>query len=505
MAINQDMNVRQLGDLLPARSLPIALAATPVSRLVLDSRQVQSGDTFIAVPGVARDGRDFIGAAIAAGASLVLAESRDADAQALVAEASGAATILYIPSLSLSLSAIAAAFYGAPFATLPVTGVTGTNGKTSFAFWFAHLSQLLGKPAAMFGTLGCGLITQPLADTGMTTPDAITLQALLAQSVAAGAEAAVLEVSSHSLDQHRVAGLAIDVAVFTNLTRDHLDYHGTEQAYKQAKLKLMAMPSVNTVVLNRDDAAAEEFAAAAVGKRVWYYSRTQQNADFVAENIVFDQLGVSFDLRCQQGVFPVKAPVMGDFNVSNLLAVIAAAHAHGYGLTEIIAAVAALPAVPGRMQRVDVASDITVLVDYAHTPDALASVLRSARRHTEGQLCCVFGCGGDRDTGKRPQMGRIAEAMADRVVITSDNPRSEDPLQIIAQIQAGLHSPAKAAVIADRAAAIATAIAGANSGDCVVLAGKGHETYQQIGSDKLPFDDMICARLALQQRNGGDL
>jgi UDP-N-acetylmuramoyl-L-alanyl-D-glutamate--2,6-diaminopimelate ligase len=503
MATTQDMTFRTLGDLLPPAALPVAVAAVPVTRLVLDSRQLRAGDTFLAVPGATRDGRDYIDQAIAAGAALVLAQ---AATDAITLRVSAGVPVLSWPALDREISALAARFYGSPAAALHMVGVTGTNGKTSFSFWLAHVFEGLGLPAAMIGTLGCGMIRDPLTETGMTTPDAVTVQAILADCRRAGARAAVMEVSSHSLDQHRVAAAEFAVAVFTNLTRDHLDYHGTEAAYRQAKLALMAMASVKTAVINRDDAQADAFIAAASGARVCTYSVKNPAADYVARHIVYGLNGVSFELCCGAAVLPVQAPVMGEFNVSNLLAVIAAAHASGFALKEIVARLHCLPAVPGRMQPVsagDAAADISVLVDYAHTPDALASVLAAARRHGSGQLWCVFGCGGDRDSGKRPQMGAIAAAQADRIVVTSDNPRSEDPAAIIAQIVAGIPAGIAVEIIEDRAQAIQFAISNAVAGDCVVLAGKGHETYQQIGTEKLPFDDGVQARLALQQRRAG--
>jgi UDP-N-acetylmuramoyl-L-alanyl-D-glutamate--2,6-diaminopimelate ligase len=381
-------------------------------------------------------------------------------------------------------------------------GITGTNGKTSCSYWLAHLLDVCGSPAAMIGTLGYGCVGNALVETGMTTPDAIATQRVLAECQQQGAENVVMEVSSHSLDQGRVAGVNFDVAIFTNLSRDHLDYHGSEDAYRDAKLKLMALPGLQRAVINIDDAAAQAFIAAAEAAAVpvWRYSVSNAQADIYCSQITYGQQGISARLHSPMGQCDITAPVIGEFNLSNLLAVIGAALAKGLPLEVIAKAAAVLPSVPGRMQPVANKLGLTVLVDYAHTPDALASVLKAVKNHSQGQLWCVFGCGGDRDQGKRPQMGEIADRLADRIVVTSDNPRGEAPDNIIAQITAGITQTENTVVMEDRADAIGYAISHAQAGDCIVLAGKGHETYQQVGVEKLPFDDVVQARLALQKR-----
>ncbi|BFM17318.1 UDP-N-acetylmuramoyl-L-alanyl-D-glutamate--2,6-diaminopimelate ligase [Maricurvus nonylphenolicus] len=507
MSARQQTNALTLAALLPTEVLCVLeqqqlLSSEQLSaelgELVLDSRQVQAGDTFVAVPGYSADGRKFIAAAIDAGAALVLAEG---DQIAVRAEKN--IPIIELPELNQQLSALAGRYFGEPTQSMFGVGITGTNGKTSCSYWLAHLLDACGSSAAIVGTLGYGCVGKSLVETGMTTPDAIATQRVLAECQQQGAENVVMEVSSHSLDQGRVAAVGFDVAIFTNLSRDHLDYHGSEAAYRDAKLKLMAMPGLQRAVINLDDAAAQSFIAAAqaAAAPVWRYSINNAQADIYCSQLAYGQQGVSARLHTPMGECDIAAPVIGAFNVSNLLAVIAGALAKGLSLETIAKAVSTLPAVPGRMQPVANELDLTVLVDYAHTPDALASVLKAVKGHSQGQLWCVFGCGGDRDQGKRPQMGQIADSLADRIVVTSDNPRGEEPDHIIAQITAGITKTETAVVVEDRAEAIRYAVNHAQTGDCIVLAGKGHETYQQIGVEKLPFDDVVQARLALQQRS----
>jgi UDP-N-acetylmuramoyl-L-alanyl-D-glutamate--2,6-diaminopimelate ligase len=509
MAAYQQATAITLAELLPAEVFCVLdaeqIATLPVGPLVLDSRRVAAGDVFVAVPGFAVDGRQFIDKAIEAGAVLVLAHS---NTEECAVSRCGDVIRVDVPNLAGSLSEVAGRYYAQPTRDLFAVGITGTNGKTSCSFWLSHLLNLLGADAAMVGTLGYGRIKGAITDTGMTTPDAISTQAMLAECRQQGADSVVMEVSSHSLDQGRVSDVAFDVAVFTNLSRDHLDYHGSEQAYRDAKLKLMAMPGLSKAIINLDDAESDRFIAVAKQQSsVWTYSLSNSSADFYCENICYLPHGVTAQLHFPQGMFTLEAPIIGEFNLSNLLAVIAVAMAKGLEPARILNAVKQLPGVPGRMQSVELDSgtvdDLTVLVDYAHTPDALQSVLAAVRHHCQGKLWCVFGCGGDRDQGKRPQMGRVAADLADRVVVTSDNPRTEAPDDIINQVTAGITKQDHLDVISDRAEAIAFAITHAANDDCVLLAGKGHENYQQIGVEKLPFDDAVQARIALQQRMGG--
>ncbi len=508
MAAYQQATAITLAELLPAEVFCVLdaeqIATLLVGPLVLDSRRVSAGDTFIAVPGFAVDGREFIDTAIKSGAALVLAHS---STEECVVSRSADAVRVDVPDLAGHLSEVAGRYYAQPTQGLFAVGITGTNGKTSCSFWLSHLLNLLGADAAMVGTLGYGRIKGSITDTGMTTPDAISTQAMLAECRQQGADSVVMEVSSHSLDQGRVSDVAFDVAVFTNLSRDHLDYHGSEQAYRDAKLKLMAMPGLSKAIINLDDAESDRFIRVAQQQSsVWTYSLSNFSADFYCTNIRYLPHGVTAQLYSPQGEFSLEAPIIGEFNLSNLVAVIAVAMAKGSEPKRILEAVTQLPGVPGRMQSVELdndTDDLTVLVDYAHTPDALQSVLAAVRHHCRGNLWCVFGCGGDRDQGKRPQMGRVAADLADRVVVTSDNPRTEAPDDIIKQIAAGMPISNQAEIISDRAEAITYAITHAANDDCVVLAGKGHENYQQVGTEKLPFDDAVQARLALLQRKEG--
>jgi UDP-N-acetylmuramoyl-L-alanyl-D-glutamate--2,6-diaminopimelate ligase len=397
---------------------------------------------------------------------------------------------------------IAHLVYGRPSEHLWLAGVTGTNGKTSVSHWTAQALDAMRHPCAVVGTLGNGFL-DALDESPNTTPDAITLHAALAGFVASGAEACAMEVSSIGLDQGRVNGAAFDVAVFTNLTRDHLDYHGSMEDYAAAKEKLFDAPGLKAAVLNLDDPMGVALAARLKGRvPTLGYSLAGKapgltDEVLVADNLRLDAAGVEFDLRGTK----VVAPVVGRFNVSNLLAVIGALLARNERLEEITAALRSLKPPPGRMQALGGVKQPLVVVDYAHTPDALEkalTVLREAATARGGKLVCVFGCGGDRDPGKRPQMGAVAARLADRVLVTSDNPRSEDPLQIIAAIVAGM--PAPRCIEPDRALAITEAVVGADVRDVVLLAGKGHEPYQEIAGVRHAFSDLDAAKSALAGR-----
>lgn len=464
-------------------------------RLTADSRRVQPGDVFLAFPGLRADGRDFITQAVAKGAAAVVAEA---------GSMAGAVDcpFVQVEGLGWLSGELANLVYARPSEHLWLAGVTGTNGKTSVSQWIAQAMNLMQHRCAVIGTLGNGFL-DALDESPNTTPDAITLHAALAGFVAQGAQACAMEVSSIGLDQGRINGAAIDVAVFTNLTRDHLEYHGTMEAYAAAKEKLFLVPGLGAAVLNLDDAFGADLAARLHGRmRIIGYALSDVgggSADEMlrAEDLRMSATGIEFTLR---GV-KFSAPVVGRFNASNLLAVIGALLARGERLDEIAAALSGIRPPPGRMQAIGGTEQPLVVVDYAHTPDALEKalgVLRETAAGRGGRLVCVFGCGGERDPGKRPQMGDVAARLADRVLVTSDNPRGEDPLTIIAGIVAGMPPPRR--IEPDRAQAIAAAVLEADARDVILLAGKGHEPYQEIAGVRHPFSDLDAAKSALAER-----
>lgn len=463
-----------------------------------DSRQIRQGDLFVAFAGARSDGRDFIADAIARGAAAVAYESfgNRADIAAHV----GRVPLLPVSGLAQGLSAIAARFFNAPSAAINVIGVTGTNGKTSCTHYLWQLLRALNVNAALLGTLGARIDSE-YVESGYTTPDAIAVQRTLAAMRELQVSHVAMEVSSHALDQHRVADVRFVAALFTNLTHDHLDYHGDMQQYGSAKAKLFAMPGLTVAVINADDEFAVQLEQrVAPPTKLVRYSLSSTAAQLYVDRVEYTAHGFVADLKSIWGDARVAAPLLGDFNLSNLLGAIGLLAALGFDFHAVCAQAPKLTAVAGRMQMIDSSADFTVLVDYAHTPDALQTVLQAARRHCHGRLWCVFGCGGDRDKTKRPRMGAIAAHLADQVVVTSDNPRSEDPQRIIAEIRAGIDRPEACVFDADRKSAIHYAIGRAAAGDVVVLAGKGHETTQDIGGIKYPFDDRLIARDALALR-----
>jgi UDP-N-acetylmuramoyl-L-alanyl-D-glutamate--2,6-diaminopimelate ligase len=465
-----------------------------VSGLTLDSRRVRAGDAFIALKGASAHGITFAPAALAQGASAMIAEG-----PAPVAFEGANLPIVWIDNLRDRVGEIAARFFGRPSAALHVVGVTGTNGKTSIVQLLAAALEHLGARAATIGTLGAGLVGAVAAGE-RTTPDAISVHGLLARFRDAGASHVAMEVSSHALDQGRVNAVDFEVAVFTNLTRDHLDYHGTMQAYGAAKAKLFAWPGLRSAVLNADDAFGRELSARlpATVQRLRY--AMDADAEIRALNVRTHGDGLDFDLVTPWGEGSIASSLLGRFNVCNLLAVAGCLGALGYAFAQIQDALKHLRPVAGRMNRLGGGALPLVVVDYAHTPDALEQALTSLRAHCTGKLICVFGCGGERDAGKRPQMGAIAERLADEIIVTDDNPRGEDGDAIVAQIVAGLAQPRRACIERDRAAAIALALRAAHAGDVVLVAGKGHEPYQEVDGVRRPFDDADVARRALEAR-----
>jgi UDP-N-acetylmuramoyl-L-alanyl-D-glutamate--2,6-diaminopimelate ligase len=477
------------------------LATQVRGRLRTDSRSVSPGDAFIAWPGYAQDGRRFVGAALAAGASSCLVEAEGVEAFGFTDE-----RIAALPGLKAATGAVADSFYAQPSAVLDVVATTGTNGKTSTAWWTAQALTRLGRRCGVIGTLGVG---EPgdVTHTGLTTPDPVTLHGAFRSFVDLGFSACALEASSIGIVEHRLAAARIDVALFTNFTRDHLDYHGSMAAYWAAKRALFGWPGLRAAVINIDDEQGEQLAAELSGQSldVWTVS-LQRPARLAALDLRYDAAGLAFTLAEGSTRADVHSALVGEFNASNLLVVLGGLRALGVPLADAARVAARLTPVPGRLQRVLSSNTaIEVLVDYAHTPDALAKVLQALRPLATargGQLWCVFGCGGNRDATKRPLMGAIAAAGADHVVITSDNPRDERPCEILTQILAGVTGHDEVDVIEDRRLAITHAVRGAADGDVVLLAGKGHEDYQEIAGEKRPFSDLEEARVALALRAG---
>ena len=496
--------------------------------LQIDSRKVQAADGFIAWPGTVNDARAQVPAALQAGASACLVEAEGAAALGLPDEG-----VEQFSGLKAATGPIAAAYFDHPSKELAVLAVTGTNGKTSTAWWLAQsLSALQGAaamPAAVIGTLGMGCppaVAMASADTadaatrlqatGLTTPDPVQLQQALRRFANEGIKACAIEASSIGIAEGRLNGTQVRLALFTNFTQDHLDYHGSMEAYWQAKRRLFGWSGLQGVVLNIDDARGLELAQTldADSLDVWTFAcsrsaRSVRPARLQARNITYSASGMCFDVLEQgQNLVTLQTRLMGSYNVSNLLCVLAALRALGVPLAEAVRVCALLQPVPGRMECLGGAGQPLVAVDYAHTPDALGQALQALRPTVQaraGRLWCVFGCGGDRDRAKRPLMGAVAARHADRVVVTSDNPRSEKPESIIAQILLGMASCNTLEVESDRARAIAQTIARAAAADVVLLAGKGHEATQEIAGVKTPFSDRIHAEQALWQwqQNGG--
>ena len=483
----------------PVEGLPNAV----VERVSCDSRRVGPGTLFVGLPGTTVDGGSFWPEALAAGAVAAVV------GPAAVKErppAPGDPVIVVSGPVSRWAGLLAAEFWQQPSRRLALIGVTGTNGKTTTTHLIEHLAASAGRPSALFGTLvnrwpGHSVTAQH------TTAFADLLQAQLAQAAESGAQIAAMEVSSHALDQHRVAGCSFAAAVFTNLTQDHLDYHPSMQAYFEAKASLFATPLLaGGAVVNIDDPWGRQLAERLVteGRHpCWRSSLEQVDAELQVADLELDSHGISGTLITPVGRGRFSSPLVGRFNLMNLLQAVGVLAQHGMPLPLLLEGVPSFRGVPGRMERVSVGSRAplpSVLVDYAHTPDGLDNALAAARPFTKGRLICVFGCGGDRDRSKRPQMGAIAARLADQVVVTSDNPRTEDPQQILQDVVAGIPGGAALVVEPDRAVAIAETIRAADPDDLVLIAGKGHEDYQILGTTKIHFDDREEAERALRFR-----
>jgi UDP-N-acetylmuramoyl-L-alanyl-D-glutamate--2,6-diaminopimelate ligase len=485
-------------DALPTKTL---LGCPPgvVTGLVHDSRRVEPGAVFVAVPGFKQDGRSFVSEALHRGAALVVAEGEDP------LPGSRHCRIL-VPSSREALARLADAYFGHPSGRLTVVGITGTNGKTTTSYLVEALLRARGMRTGVVGTIQYW-VGEERIPAGQTTPESVELQALLVRMVEAGVGGVAMEVSSHALALHRVDGVAFDVAVFTNLTQDHLDFHGTLEAYRRAKARLFALLAAGgkprpCAVINIDDPAGPSMCAG-LDLPILTYG-LGSSAQLRPRRFTSSIEGISLEVETPAGPLLLRSPLIGEHNVMNLLAASGAGLALGMNPGAVARALGSVASVPGRFERVEAGQPFLAVVDYAHTPDALERVLVTARKLTRTRLGVVFGCGGDRDRGKRPIMGGIAARLCDRVWVTSDNPRSEEPLAIMREIEVGLRgapsAPERYAMIPDRRAAIRDALEWARPGDTVVIAGKGHETYQIIGSEVLPFDDRAVACEILKER-----
>jgi UDP-N-acetylmuramoyl-L-alanyl-D-glutamate--2,6-diaminopimelate ligase len=469
-----------------------------VTGLATNSHACKPGDLFIGMPGTRVDGGEFWQSALAAGAIAAVVSESAAQKKPPTADD----CIISVSNVAQASARLAAAFYGYPAQAMKLIGVTGTNGKTTTTHLIEHFLAQAQLPVALLGTLYTRW--RGHQQTALhTTPFALELQGQLAAARAAGSEYAVMEVSSHALAQGRVLECPFEVAVFTNLTQDHLDYHKDMEDYFSSKALLFSPGYLHgRAVVNLDDPYGKRLAAGLAGQSVWTYSTQDSSADLWTSDLLYEPAGVRGVLHTPLGEVPFVSPLVGQFNLANLLAAVGAGLHLGLDLEAIAQSLATFPGVPGRVEQVQVSpsQDISVIVDYAHTPDSLENLLKASRPFIQGRMICVFGCGGDRDRTKRPKMGAIAAELADWVVVTSDNPRTEDPERILQDVVAGIPASVSPTVMGDRAAAIRKAILEAQPGDGVLIAGKGHEDYQILGTEKVHFDDREQARVALMER-----
>ncbi|MCB1672188.1 MAG: UDP-N-acetylmuramoyl-L-alanyl-D-glutamate--2,6-diaminopimelate ligase [Gammaproteobacteria bacterium] len=473
-----------------------------VSGVKMDSRKLQPGDLFIACFGRNHDAREFVGYALAAGASAVLVEAGGKWQGLQIHEGK---PVIAVDNLAARISEIAGRYFGNPSASLKVIGITGTNGKTSCSQFIAQALEAVGIQSGVIGTLGYGQIGQ-LRETSLTTPDAVFTQRALAELLRGGARAIAMEVSSVGLHQNRVKAVHFDTAVFTNLSRDHLDYHESMENYAENKRKLFTSPGLQAAIINLDDSyGLYMMDAVSRDVRIYTYSLNNHTATVHAKSIELDRHGFRATVVTPHGEGEISCPLFGNFNISNVLAVIAALLSYhermgNVNLKQLLTVVSSLKPINGRMEIVGSSDELTCLVDYAHTPDGLKSALLAIRDHFDGEVWCVFGCGGNRDRGKRPMMGEIARAYAGKLVITDDNPRLESGEDIVSHILSGIECATDVEVIRDRAEAIDHAVESAQTGDIVLIAGKGHENYQDVAGRKTVFSDASQVRLALQKR-----
>jgi len=484
--------------------LKTLLAATPIREIIgpvdrtvesvaYDSRRVQRDGLFVALRGEKSDGRDFIGQAVEKGATVIVAQH---------AEKNPRATCVVVENTRSAMADLTARFYNFPARKLKLAGVTGTNGKTTTTFLIKHICEKAGTRCGLLGTVRYE-IGQSVLPAARTTPESLDLQELLAQILDAGCQAAAMEVSSHALAQERTRGIEWDVAVFTNLTQDHLDYHRTMESYFQAKAKLFEQLGLQqrkrkpVAIINIDDRYGQKLIEKIDSKVSLVTFGTGLKADFRASNYRMEFGGTSYQLDARGKSYLVRVPLIGRFNVVNSVAALAAANALGIGLRDAVLSLAKSPQVPGRLEIVPAKRQFQVFVDYAHTPDALLNVLKTLRELEPRRLIMVFGCGGNRDREKRPLMGQVADQNADCAIITSDNPRKEDPDKIIAEIEKGFRG-SHFEKISDRARAISRAVEIAQPRDIVLIAGKGHENYQEFADHTVPFEDIQVARRAIE-------
>jgi UDP-N-acetylmuramoyl-L-alanyl-D-glutamate--2,6-diaminopimelate ligase len=486
------MQLKTLAAAIPVRQV-IGKLDRPVESIAYDSRRVQKNGLFVAMRGENRDGHEFIGQAIEKGASVIVAEREEKHSRA---------TCLVVENTRSALADLSATFYGQPAQRLKLAAVTGTNGKTTITFLIKHICENAGLRCGLIGTVRYE-IGERVLPASRTTPQSLDLQELLAQMVNAGCRAAAMEVSSHALAQDRTRGLEWNVAVFTNLTQDHLDFHGTMESYFESKSKLFSQLGQQqkkrkpVAVVNIDDRYGEQLLQR-IGKKVAVVTYGMgARADFRASNYRVEFGGTSYQLDARGKSYLVRVPLIGRFNVLNSVAALAAANALGVDLREAVLSLGKSSQVPGRLELVPAKRQFQVFVDYAHTPDALRNVLKTLRELGPNRLIVVFGCGGDRDRKKRPLMGEIADRHADYAILTSDNPRKEDPNAIITEIEKGFRSTHYEKLV-DRAEAIGRAIALVQPRDIVLIAGKGHENYQEFADHTVPFDDIQVARRAIE-------
>ena len=478
-----------------------------IKGLKTNSHACEPGDLFIGMPGTRVDGGEFWPSALAAGAVAALVSPEAAMKAGEISsrgggEQGGVPCVISVTDMTKACASVAAAFYDYPAKKMKMVGVTGTNGKTTTTHLIEYFLNKAEQATALMGTLYTRW--QGFQQTAnYTTPFAVDLQKQLADAVNAGCKFGVMEVSSHALAQGRVLGCTFDVAVFTNLTQDHLDFHKDMEDYFAAKALLFNPDYLQgRAIINADDSYGQALIKRLNSEQVWSYSTQDQSADLWTSNLKYEPNGVSGMLHTPGGEIAFRLPLVGQYNLENMLAAIGAALHLGLDLEFLVSVMPEFLGVPGRMERVQISpnQDISVIVDYAHTPDSLENLLKAARPFIPGKMICVFGCGGDRDRTKRPKMGGIAAVGADKVIVTSDNPRTEDPEKILQDILEGIQELEKTVVICDRAQAIRTAIQDASPGDGVLLAGKGHEDYQILGTEKIHFDDREQARNALQAR-----
>jgi UDP-N-acetylmuramoyl-L-alanyl-D-glutamate--2,6-diaminopimelate ligase len=479
-------------------TIPSQLNDISISGLTLDSRFVKPGDLFFAYQGTNLNGNQFIEDAIQKGAVIVLTDNQK------IAEKNYMVPVVFVPHLIKQVGTIAAKFYENPSHKMQVVGITGTNGKTSCSHFIASVLHQLNLSCGVMGTLGNGLYGK-IHSGNLTTPDAVTLQKTLAEFLSQGVKHVAMEVSSHSIDQSRINGIDFAIGIFTNLTRDHLDYHGTMENYGNTKKQFFENDATYRAIINADDEFGKKIIAELKNKKQIFAYGTQKNNDnaipyIYADNMQLDLSGIRIQIESPWGKGELRAGLIGKFNVSNLLAVFTALCLLDIPFETVLQSIAKLSPVAGRVQTFGGDKKPLIVVDYAHTPDALEKVLTALRYHCRGKLYCIFGCGGDRDRGKRPLMAKIAEELADVVIVTDDNPRTENAEQIFSDMFTGFAHSEKVIKEHDRAKAIHNTIQMAESGDCILIAGKGAETYQIIGHEKLPFSDLEQVRGCLAGR-----